>query len=70
MIQRSGVSSRNDSSRTESLVLPPERVQDLQQTPIALTNMGRGKLGYVGDVNGEEGTDAVVLAMCGLRDVV
>lgn len=30
--------------------------------------VGLGKLGYVGDVNGEEGSDAVVLAMCGLLD--
>jgi hypothetical protein len=55
-----------DSSKTESLVFHSERVQDLQQTPIALTNLGKGKLGYVGDVNGEEDSDAVVLAMCGL----
>jgi hypothetical protein len=55
-----------DSSRTESLVFHSERVQDLQQTPIALTDLGKGKLGYVGDVNGEEDSDAVILAMCGL----
>jgi hypothetical protein len=56
-----------DSSRTESLVFHSEQVQDLQQTPVAFAKLGNGKLGYVGDVNGEEGSDAVVLAMCGLR---
>jgi hypothetical protein len=54
----------NDSSRTESLVFNSDPV-DQNTTPIALTNIGKGKLGYVGDVNGEEGSDAVVLAMCG-----
>jgi hypothetical protein len=58
----------NDSSQTESLVFQSEPVTDQERTPIALTNIGKGKLGYVGDVNGEEGSDAVVLAMCGLRD--
>jgi len=55
-----------DASRTESLVFHSKRIHDLQQTPIALTGIGKGKLGYVGDVNGEECSDAVVLAMCGL----
>jgi hypothetical protein len=32
---------------------------------IALTNIGKGKFGYVSDVDGEEGCDEVVLAMCG-----
>ncbi|KAF1936233.1 hypothetical protein EJ02DRAFT_481654 [Clathrospora elynae] len=41
-----------DSSRTESLVFPSEWIQNLQQTPIALTSIGNGRLGYVGDVNG------------------
>jgi len=36
------------------------------QTPVALAKVGEGKLGYVGDVNKEEGSDTVVLAMCGL----
>jgi hypothetical protein len=38
----------------------------MAQTPVALAKVGEGKLGYVGDVNKEEGSDAVVLAMCGL----
>ena len=38
------------------------------QSPVALTNIGKGKIGFVGDVNGEEGSDAVVLAMCNLGD--
>lgn len=32
----------------------------------ALAKVGEGKLGYLGDVNGEEETFTIVLAMCGL----
>jgi len=39
--------------------IPPE-------TAVALAEVGAGKLGYVGDVNAEEGSNAVILAMCGL----
>lgn len=33
---------------------------------MALTGVGQGKLGYVGEINEDE-TDAVFLAMLGLR---
>ncbi|KAL1878350.1 hypothetical protein Plec18167_004422 [Paecilomyces lecythidis] len=35
------------------------------QTPVAFQNLGQGSVGYIGDVNGEEGSDQVILAMCG-----
>lgn len=35
------------------------------QTPVAFTGIGKGWLGYTGDVNGEDGTTAVVMAMIG-----
>jgi hypothetical protein len=57
----------SQSSRTESLVFPPTAV-DGQQTPVAFTAVGEGWLGYVGDVNAEEGSDVAVLAMCGLME--
>ncbi|KAM7193946.1 hypothetical protein V8F20_008216 [Naviculisporaceae sp. PSN 640] len=34
----------------------------------AFVGVGNGKLGYIGDVNGEKETTSVVLAMCGLLD--
>lgn len=34
----------------------------------AFAKVGNGKLGYIGDVNGEKDTTPVVLAMCGLLD--
>ncbi|KAM5341510.1 hypothetical protein ACJ41O_014541 [Fusarium nematophilum] len=36
------------------------------ETAVAFAKVGSGRLGYIGDVNGEEGSDKVVLAMCGL----
>ncbi|KXX75727.1 Ribonuclease H [Madurella mycetomatis] len=36
------------------------------EAAVAFAKVGSGRLCYVGDVNGEEGSDAVVLAMCGL----
>ncbi len=52
-------------SQTESFVFPTEPVQDRQQTPVAWVEIGDGRLGYIRDVNTEEGSDKVVLAMCG-----
>lgn len=47
-------------------VRPPKSAETKGEAPIALAQVGEGKLGYVGDVNGEQGSDAVILAMCGL----
>ena len=49
-------------SRTQSMVFAPESV-DVGQTPVALAKVGDGLVGYVGDVNNEEGSQAVVHAM-------
>ncbi|KAK1658507.1 hypothetical protein BDP55DRAFT_593994 [Colletotrichum godetiae] len=56
----------DQTSVTESHVFPSERVRDLTQAAISFAQVGNGKIGYVGDVNVEEGTDAAILAMCGL----
>ncbi|KAE8414615.1 hypothetical protein BDV36DRAFT_286028 [Aspergillus pseudocaelatus] len=56
----------DDDSVVESLVFSPTSVNTAGETPVALANVGTGKLGYVGDVNAEEGSNAVILAMCGL----
>lgn len=55
------------TSHIQSMVFPPSPIEDLTQTPAALTSCGRGRVGYLGDVNGEEETDNVVLAMCRLH---
>ncbi|KAI9803649.1 MAG: hypothetical protein M1833_000561 [Piccolia ochrophora] len=53
-------------SWTESHVFPQEPVKDLEETPVAFQTIGKGRLGYIGDVNAEIGSHAVVRAMCGL----
>lgn len=50
---------------SESHIFSPGSGND-QQTPVAFTALGSGWLGYIGDVNSEQSTDAVFLAMCGL----
>jgi hypothetical protein len=40
--------------------------ENSSEAAVVFEKVGAGKLGYVGDVNGEEGSNAVVLAMCGL----
>ncbi|KAL2009314.1 hypothetical protein VTN00DRAFT_7508 [Thermoascus crustaceus] len=52
-------------STTESHVFP-RCAGDREQTPVAFTAFDQGWVGYVGDVNTEEGSDEVILAMCGL----
>ncbi|OAQ67670.1 triacylglycerol lipase [Pochonia chlamydosporia 170] len=56
----------DNDSVVESLVFAPTSAKVVGVTAVALANIGEGKLGYVGDVNAEEGSNAVVLAMCGL----
>ncbi|KAH7009919.1 triacylglycerol lipase [Ilyonectria destructans] len=56
----------NVDSVTESRVLPQENADTPGKTPVAFARVGVGKLGYVGDVNAEKGSDAAILAMCGL----
>lgn len=55
-----------DRSEIESLVPMPGPGIDHSQTSIAFAKFGNGWIGYVGDVNGEQGTTAVVLEMLGL----
>ncbi|KXJ85549.1 hypothetical protein Micbo1qcDRAFT_169301 [Microdochium bolleyi] len=39
---------------------------DFTQAAVALAKVGQGRLGYIGDVNGETDSNQVVLALCGL----
>ncbi|KAL8366642.1 hypothetical protein RB595_010482 [Gaeumannomyces hyphopodioides] len=56
----------DESSVVESRVFAPTSANIAGEAAVALANIGRGKLGYIGDVNAEEGSVAVILAMCGL----
>lgn len=42
------------------------RGENHPEAAVAFTKVGNGKLGYVGDVNGEDISDTVIMAMCGL----
>ncbi|KAI1325395.1 hypothetical protein F5Y16DRAFT_401394 [Xylariaceae sp. FL0255] len=55
----------HDTSVVEALVYPPPPVNH-EQAAIAMGSVGEGRVGYVGDVNAENGSDIVVLAMCSL----
>ena len=50
---------------TQSFIFPPSGV-DEAQAAIVGANIGHGFLVYCGDVNGEESSDKVILAFCGL----
>jgi hypothetical protein len=58
----------DEKSVVESNVFAPSSAHANGETAVAFAGVGEGKLGYVGDVNAEEGSDAVILAMCGLLD--
>ena len=58
--------SPSSESVTQSLVFPSQPVTDLSQAAVAFGKVGEGWVGYLGDVNAEVGSDAVIMAMCGL----
>ena len=51
-----------EDSSTESHVFAPSLV-DLSHVPVAYTRIGDGFMGYIGDVNAEEESTSVILAM-------
>lgn len=52
------------TSTTQSHVFPAASV-DQSQSPAVFTRCGHGYLGYLGDVNNEEGSQALLMAMLG-----
>ena len=56
-------------SRIESHVFPPTPITgaQVQETPAAFARVGKGFLGYVGDVNGEQGSARLTVEMCGIK---
>ena len=53
-------------SKLESLVWAAEDVSDVSQSPTVFQPYGKGHVGFLGDVNGEDGTTKAILALCGL----
>lgn len=56
-------------SHLESIVFASEPITDLSSAPIVFTTIGRGRLGYVGDINSEDSSTSVILAMLDLLDL-
>ena len=50
---------------TQSQAFPPSYVDEAQAAVVG-AKIGDGYLVYCGDVNGEQGSDKVILALCGL----
>ncbi|KAJ5110601.1 hypothetical protein N7532_001136 [Penicillium argentinense] len=53
-----------DGAVTQSLVFPPMYVNQAQAGVVG-AKLGRGHLIYCGDVNGEDGSNQLMLALCG-----
>ncbi|KAI4284336.1 MAG: hypothetical protein L6R38_001491 [Xanthoria sp. 2 TBL-2021] len=54
-----------EQSRTQSMVFAPTAV-DQEETPAAFSKHGSGWIGYVGDVNNEQGSRALIMALLDL----
>ncbi|KAF1811490.1 hypothetical protein P152DRAFT_57788 [Eremomyces bilateralis CBS 781.70] len=50
-------------SQLQSRVLPPEPVRQ-GQAAVAFTKVSQGWVGYIGDVNNEDGSQKVVMEVC------
>jgi hypothetical protein len=51
---------------SEKIFVPVKAYSDDPQAAVAAARIGSGYLVYCGDVNGEEGTDRIILSLCGL----
>ncbi|RPD52548.1 hypothetical protein L226DRAFT_617795 [Lentinus tigrinus ALCF2SS1-7] len=65
----SGVYYATPDSHIESHVFAPDEIspEEATETPAVFAPVGRGFLGYVGDVNGEQGSTRLILEMCGVH---
>jgi hypothetical protein len=48
------------------MVWGPVPIDNLEQSPAVYAPIGKGYLGYLGDVNGEDEAANIILAMLGL----
>jgi len=54
-----------NDAKTQSAVFPPEYV-DRSQAAVVGAKIGDGYLVYHGDVNNEEGSNKVIMILCGI----
>ncbi|CAM6096929.1 unnamed protein product [Calypogeia fissa] len=55
-----------DGSVIESMVFSPTRITDRSESPVLFAEYGRGFVAWIGDVNAEAESTAVVVAICNL----
>ena len=55
-----------DGATSEAMVYVTTTDWNMKQSPVLFTPIRQGYVGYLGDVNAEEDSTAVVLGMCGL----
>lgn len=55
-------------SVTQSMVFKPRRVDNFSEAPIVIGKVGRGYVGYIGDVNAEKESNKAYLAMLNILD--
>ncbi|MCJ1359731.1 MAG: hypothetical protein MMC33_009733 [Icmadophila ericetorum] len=53
-------------SQLESLVFAARPQHNEKESPVVFQTYGKGRVGWIGDVNGEKGSTKVVLGICGL----
>ncbi len=56
----------DDNPVVQSAVFAATSAHNAGETAAALAKVGDGAVGYIGDVNAEDESNVVVLAMCGL----
>ncbi|KAF9009605.1 hypothetical protein BDQ17DRAFT_1421775 [Cyathus striatus] len=57
-----------EDSRLESHVFLPVKIETFDESPAVAAKVGKGWIGFVGDVNGELGSTRTVMAMLGVLD--
>lgn len=65
------VYAATSTSYTQSAVFPPSKAKGkskVDEAPVVCTQIGRGRFGFVGDVNGEEESTKAVMAILGILD--
>ncbi|KAL1903469.1 hypothetical protein Sste5346_000096 [Sporothrix stenoceras] len=60
------VDEDEDRAKARAEVVKAAKNRIARMSAVAFTSVGRGKVGYVGDINSYKGSNAAVIAMCGL----
>lgn len=53
----------DDNSTVQSTVFPPTNANKAGEMAVAIAKVGSRNVGYIGDMNSEEGSNTVILAI-------